>query len=184
MRQFANLIALALTVSGAALTLQAQPAPAKTPGFRDMFLAQLKDVETKIVGLAEAMPEEKYTWRPAEGVRSISEVYVHIAGANYLFPNFIGVKPPAGLNPGMEKTIVEKSKVVQTLKDSFAHARQAVSSLPDSDLDKPVKMFGQQTTYQGVLFVMANHMHEHLGQSIAYARTNGVVPPWSRKGAE
>ena len=166
--------------AGAVVTLNAQPAPAKTPGFKDLFLGQLKDVETKVVSLAEAMPEAKYGWRPEEGVRSVSEVFVHIAGANYLFPNFVGVKPPAGISPTMEKTVTEKAKVVETLKASFAHARQAVEGLSDADLHKPVKLFGQQTTYEGVLFLMANHMHEHLGQSIAYARSNGVVPPWSK----
>lgn len=183
MRHFTNLLFLTV-IAASAVSLHAQPAPAKSPTFRDMFLGQLKDVEAKVVGLAETMPEEKYTWRPGEGVRSISEVYVHIAGTNYMIPTFLGVKAPAGISPTMEKTVTEKAKVVQTVKDSFAHVRQAVASLTDADLEKPVKMFGQQTTYQGVLFTMANHMHEHLGQSIAYARTNGVVPPWSKKGAE
>jgi uncharacterized damage-inducible protein DinB len=96
----------------------------------------------------------------------------------------MGVKAPQGLNPAMEKTVTEKAKVVETLKASFAHVRKAVTDLPDADLGKATKMFGQSTTYEGVLFLIANHMHEHLGQSIAYARTNGVVPPWSKKGAE
>jgi uncharacterized damage-inducible protein DinB len=180
-----NLFGSMLFVLCAAATLSAQPADGgKAPGFRDLFLNQLKDVETKVVGLAEAMPQEKYTWRPADGVRSISEVYMHIAGANYFLPSFMGVKPPQGLNPGMEKSVTEKAKVVETLKASFAHVRKAVTDLPDADLGKATKMFGQSTTYEGVLFLIANHMHEHLGQSIAYARTNGVVPPWSKKGAE
>ena len=173
---------LCLLCASAAVTLNAQPAAAKTSGFRDQFLNQLKDVESKIVGLADAMPQEKYAWRPADGVRSISEVYVHIAGANYFLPSFIGVKPPAGLTRDMEKTVTEKAKVIEVLKASFAHVREAVANLSDADLEKPAKFFGQATTTQGVLFTMANHMHEHLGQSIAYARTNGVVPPWSKKG--
>lgn len=161
--------------------LAAQPAQAKPPGFRDLFLDQLKDVESKIVALAEAMPQEKYSWRPEEGVRSVSEVYMHIAGANYFLPNFMGVKPPSGFSPAMAKE-TDKTKVVEALKASFDHVRQAVTSLSDGDLSKPAKMFGHETTYEGVLFLIANHMHEHLGQSIAYARTNGVTPPWSKKG--
>ncbi|HEV2690823.1 MAG TPA: DinB family protein [Bryobacteraceae bacterium] len=190
MRQLTNLLVSILLPVCAMVTLSAQPAEtpsaaaAKVPGFRDLFLNQLKDVETKVVGLAEAMPQEKYAWRPGEGVRSVSEVYVHIAFANYYLPNFIGVKPPQGTSPGMEKTVTEKAKVVETLKASFAHMRKAVTDLPDADLDKPVKVFGQQSSYEGVLFLIANHMHEHLGQSIAYARTNGVVPPWSKKGGD
>jgi uncharacterized damage-inducible protein DinB len=175
-------LALVLAGAGSLTTLQAQPAAPPAPSFRDQFLNQLKDVETKIVGLAEKMPQEKYSWRPAEGVRSISEVYMHIAGANYLFPAFLGVKPPAGIDRGMEKTVTEKAKVVEALRASFAHVREGVAAMSDADLTKATKMFGQQTTYQGVLLVMADHMHEHLGQSIAYARTNAVVPPWSVKG--
>jgi uncharacterized damage-inducible protein DinB len=189
MRQTTLLVPVLLSAFAIA-TLNAQPvatppaASVKAPGFRDLFLTQLKDVESKMVGLAETMPPEKYSWRPAEGVRSISEVYMHIAVANSFLPNFIGVKPPAGFSPAMEKTVKEKAEVVAALKASFAHVREAVANLPDADLDKPTKLFGQQTSYQGVVFLMANHMHEHLGQSIAYARMNGVVPPWSKKGAE
>ncbi len=181
MKPLTRLLFLPLIFAGAAVTLPAQPAPAKIPGFRGLFLDQLKDVESKIVSLAEAMPQEKYTWRPAEGVRSISEVYMHIAGANNFLPNFIGVKPPAGITPAMAKE-TDKAKVIEALKSSFDHVRQAVLNMPDADLQKPAKLFGQETTYEGVLFLIANHMHEHLGQSIAYARTNGVVPPWSKKG--
>jgi len=180
MRQFLSLAALALFCVCGTFNLNAQPAP-KTSGFRDMFLDQLKDVETKVVGLAEAMPEEKYNWRPEEGVRSIKEVYVHIAFANYFLPSFIGVKPPAGISPAMEKAPADKAKVIETVKASFAHIRQVVTNLPDADLDKQTKFFGQEMTYRGMLFFTANHMHEHLGQSIAYARTNHVTPPWSKK---
>jgi uncharacterized damage-inducible protein DinB len=177
-----RLLFLPLVFVCGAATLSAQ-APAKTPGFRDLFLDQLKDVESKVVGLAEAMPQEKYAWRPADGVRSVAEVFTHIAGANYMLPNFIGIKPPAGMTPALAKE-TDKAKVVEALKASFEHVRQGVTNLSDADLAKPVKLFGRETTYEGVLFLMANHMHEHLGQSIAYARTNGVTPPWSKKSGE
>jgi uncharacterized damage-inducible protein DinB len=162
------------------LGLYAQSTPASI--FKASFLAQLDDTEKKIVSLAEAMPQEKYSWRPEEGVRSISEVYVHIAGANYGFTTFLGAKMPAGLDPKMEKTITEKAKVLETLKASFEFARNVVKGLSDADLTKETKFFGgRMMSYEGVLFVMANHMHEHLGQSIAYARANHVTPPWSKK---
>jgi uncharacterized damage-inducible protein DinB len=180
MRQLQILVALALLCTGAAVNLHAQSAP-KTAGFRDMFLDQLKDVETKVTGLVEAMPEEKYNWRPEEGVRSVKEVFMHIAFANYFLPSFIGAKPPAGISPAMEKASADKAKVLETVKSSFAHIRQVVTNLPDADLDKQTKFFGQEMTYREMLFFTANHMHEHLGQSIAYARTNHVTPPWSKK---
>ena len=130
------------------------------------------------------MPQEKYAWRPVTGVRSVSEVFVHIAGANYMLPSFTGVKPPAGISRDMEKTVTDKAKVVELLKQSFEHIRGAATGVADADLDKEIKMFGRPFTVRSAYFLMANHMHEHLGQAIAYARTNGVVPPWSTGGRE
>lgn len=149
-----------------------------TSGFRAEFLSQMDEVEQKLVDLAQAEPQEKYTWRPAEGVRSISEVYMHVAGGNYLLLQFVGVQPPAGISRDMEK-ITDKAKVVDALKQSFQFVKDSVTKIPDSDLDRRVKYFNGETTVRDVLFSLANHMHEHLGQSIAYARMNGVVPPWS-----
>lgn len=157
------------------------PAADLPSGVRSLFLNQLADVEKKMNSLAQAVPAEKYSWRPAAGVRSISEVFMHVAGANYLFPSMAGVKPPEGIDRNMEKTVTEKSKVQDALKQSFEHARKAVQGLSDADMAKEIKFFGRPSTVEALIFTMANHMHEHLGQSIAYARVNGVVPPWSAK---
>ncbi|MBI1807919.1 MAG: DinB family protein [Ignavibacteria bacterium] len=148
-------------------------------GFRGDFLTELNDVEQKILDLARAMPAEEYSWRPMEDVRSVSEVYMHIGGANYLLPTFVGIKAPMEMKPDMEKTVTDKTKVIEFLKQSFDHIRAAVMNTSDADLDKPAKFFGQETTVRGIFFKAANHMHEHLGQSIAYARMNKVVPPWT-----
>lgn len=148
-------------------------------GFRGDFLNQMQDTEKKLEDLAQAMPDSTYGWRPMEGVRSVSEVYIHIAGANYLFPRFFGVKPPEGLDKDAEKNITEKSKVVEYLRTSFDHIRQAVLQTLDDSLNNPTKMFGEETTYRGAIFTAATHMHEHLGQAIAYAQMNRVVPPWT-----
>jgi uncharacterized damage-inducible protein DinB len=159
------------------------PAAAAAPasGFRADFLVQLDMVSKQIVDLAEAVPADKYSWRPAPGVRSISEVYMHIVGGNSYIPSFMGVKPMAGIERGMEKSVTDKAKVVELLKQSMAHARSAVLSIPDADLDKKVKIFGgQEASERAVIMIIGNHLHEHLGQSIAYARANGVTPPWSR----
>jgi uncharacterized damage-inducible protein DinB len=160
------------------MPLRAQEKQAAPGGFRGEFLGQVDDVEKKLVSLAEAVPQEKYSWRPAEGVRSVSEVYMHVAGSNYFFLSFIGVKPPA-MERGLEKSVTEKAKVVQFIKDAFAFAKTSVGNVKDADLDKEATMFGSKTTVRNVLFTLALHMHEHLGQSVAYARTCGVVPPWS-----
>lgn len=169
-------------VSLAALGQTATTAPAAAPavaGLRADVVWQLSDVEKKLVALAEATPQEKFSWRPAAGVRSISEVYMHVAGGNYFLPTFLGKKAPEGMRRDMEKTVTEKTKVVEELKKSFDHARKAVETTPDSDLEKKVKMFGHDASGRMVMIVLVSHVHEHLGQSIAYGRTNGIVPPWS-----
>jgi uncharacterized damage-inducible protein DinB len=150
-------------------------APAPT-GFRAEFLANLDDVQNKILSIAEATPADKFAWRPAPGVRSISEVYMHIAGGNYFLATFVGL--PAPRNKGdIEKTVTKKADVIAELKRSFEHLRTAANSV--TNLEKPTKMFGAATTNRGVMITMLSHLHEHLGQSVAYGRMNGVTPPWS-----
>ena len=149
----------------------------QSKGVQADILSNLEATEKKIVSLAEAIPADKYTWRPAEGVRSISEVFMHIAGANYMIPAGLGVKPPGGLTLDMEKTVTDKAKVVEHVKQSFDHAKKVFEGV--DDLAKPTKLFGRDNTYGGVEILIITHLHEHLGQAIAYARMNKVTPPWS-----
>jgi uncharacterized damage-inducible protein DinB len=146
-------------------------------GIQSDFLSNFDGAQKKIISLAEAVPAEKYSWRPADGVRSIGEVYMHIATANYGLPSALGAKPPAGISRDMEKTVTEKAKILEHLKASFEHARNALAGV--EDLNKPAKLFGRDNTYGGVELLIITHLHEHLGQSIAYARSNKVTPPWS-----
>jgi uncharacterized damage-inducible protein DinB len=141
------------------------------------LLKNLDDTQKKIVSLAEAIPADKYTWRPGEGVRSISEVFMHIAGANYMIPSALGAAPPAGITPDMEKKVTDKAEVMKRLTDSFAHLQKAMESAPD--LEKKATLFGRDNTTGGVEVLIVTHLHEHLGQAIAYARMNKVSPPWS-----
>jgi uncharacterized damage-inducible protein DinB len=152
-------------------------AAAPLTGFRAEFFANLNEVQDKILDLAESTPVDKYTWRPAPGVRSVSEVYMHIAGGNYFLATFLGVVTPRGAED-LEKTVTRKADVIAELKRSFEHLRSAANRT--EDLEKQVKMFNSTTTHRGVMVTMLSHLHEHLGQSIAYGRMNGVVPPWSR----
>jgi len=170
------LLALALFALPCPLLAAPQPKP-KPQGFRDEFFMNLDDVQDKIVALAEATPPEKYGWRPASDVRSISEVYMHIAGGNYFLATFIGVPSPK-MNGDIEKTVTAKAEVIAELKKSFDHLRKSANRV--KDFEKSVNLFGKPTTQRAVLVTMLSHLHEHLGQSIAYARMNGVVPPWSR----
>lgn len=187
------LLALVLAVPPAPTTAQEQTpqttppvataAPAATSGVRAEILRQIGDAERKLVALAEAMPVDKYGWRPGEGVRSVGEVFLHVAGGNYLIPSIWGVKPPEGVDVrGIEKNAGDKTKVVDALRKSFDHARQAIQSAPEADLEKKVSIFGQDGTGREAFMIVGTHAHEHLGQSIAYARMNGVTPPWSGGG--
>jgi uncharacterized damage-inducible protein DinB len=185
----ARLLVLLCIASVAAPAVRAQQTPAPSEsGLRAELAAELAAVEKKLVGLAEAMPPEKYSWRPAEGVRSVGEVFVHVAGGNYLLPSMMGIKPPAGIGPGleqivgMEKALTEKSKVIENLKTSFEHARKAVLQSSDADLEKKIDFFGRQRTARSTFVLLTGHAHEHMGQAIAYARMNGVTPPWSEGG--
>jgi uncharacterized damage-inducible protein DinB len=176
---------LALAAAAAArpaLALDHDHGDAKPGGssIKAEILRQIDDAEKKILQLAEATPAEKYTWRPAEKVRSTGEVFLHVAGANYFLPTLWGAKMPEGVNPReFDKNAGDKAKVIDTVKKSFEHARQAINAASDADLDKTVKIFDREGAAREVLLLIATHAHEHLGQSIAYARMNGIVPPWS-----
>jgi uncharacterized damage-inducible protein DinB len=187
-----RLLLLVLLV-GTAVGTWAQVNPYKdgTPGvtgYRSEVLSEVIVQGDKFVRLAEAIPADKYTWRPGPEVRSISEVLLHVAGANYQLYNMVGTKPPEGIEfKDFAKSTTDKAKIVATLKDSFAHAKKAITAMPDADLDKSMNWFGGKNTERGILLFITRHGSEHLGQSIAYARMVNVTPPWtedSNKAAE
>lgn len=154
--------------------------PAKSTGFFSDVNNDISESQQKIISLAEAIPAEKYTWRPEEGVRSVSEVLMHIAGSNYFLMKFAGIKIPEGASEDMGKDVTDKDKIIQALKTSFEDLHNNLKKLNDDQLDEQVELFGNKSTIRNVIFVEMGHLHEHLGQLIAYARTNGVVPPWSK----
>ena len=147
--------------------------------YRDDITVDIEALESKIVGLAEAIPSEQYGWRPQEGVRSVSEALMHTASANFLLPSVVGVSLPEGINPRELEGITDKAKVVEVLKQSFGHLKKMVEATELKELDETVNMFGRDTTIAGALHAAVSHSHEHLGQMIAYARSVGTVPPWS-----
>jgi uncharacterized damage-inducible protein DinB len=165
------------------LVAQVNPYKEGTPGvsgYRSEVLSEVIVQEDKFTRLAEAIPAEKYTWRPAADVRSFAEVFLHVSAANYNLYKLMGTPPPPGLDiKSLEKSTTDKTKVIATLKDSFAHARKAITAMPDSDLDKSMDWFGGKNTERGILLFIVRHGAEHLGQSIAYARVVGIVPPWT-----
>jgi uncharacterized damage-inducible protein DinB len=179
------LLAFGLVVFAAAIPATAQVNPYKegTPGvtgYRSEVLAEVMVQEDKFTRLAEAIPADKYTWRPSPDVRSFAEVFLHVSAANYNLYKLVGTPPPAGFEvKGFEKSTTDKAKVISTLKDSFAHAKKAITAMPDADLEKSLDWFGGKNTQRGILLFIVRHAAEHLGQSIAYARFAGITPPWT-----
>jgi|SRR5579859_3006928 len=183
-RFFAIVCLLAVLPSATQLFAQGvNPYKDGTPGvtgYRSEVLAEVMIQEDKFVRLAEAIPADKYTWRPAEGVRSFAEVFLHVAVANYNLYKNVGTPKPAGIDvKDFDKSTTDKTKVISILKDSFAHAKKAIVAVPDADLEKSMDWFGGKNTERGVLLFIVRHAAEHLGQAIAYARMNGIVPPWT-----
>jgi hypothetical protein len=170
------------TLAAAALTATSLGAQAPKRGFRAEFLGQWKGVQTKFEQLAKATPWEKYSWRPGAGVRSVCEVFLHIGGDNYMLGKEIGAKVPASVDFKTVETCPDsKEKVLATMKGGFDAFTDAVMKMSDADAEKAVKVFGMEFTYRGYLSFNLEHAGEHLGQSIAYARMNGITPPWSAK---
>ena len=150
---------------------QAQPA-----GMQAAFGKDAGTLSDKFTGLARVM-SGKYDWKPGQGVRSVGDVFNLIVTENGLLAGVLSGTPNMGAKPA---PITDPEKMQEALKDSYADLQKAITGLSDNDLQTPVKIFGEDTTKQGAVMLVLNDQHEHLGQSIAYARTNGVVPPWSK----
>jgi uncharacterized damage-inducible protein DinB len=177
-------VSLSLLLLGAmsARAVAAATGAAKPTGVKAEMLMFISDAEDKLLQLADAIPEDKYSWRPAEGVRSPGEVFMHVAAANYGIPGYWGAKPPQDFNfQTYEKSLTAKADIRKALADSFAYMKKGLMAASNEDLGKPLKLFGMTTTVRGGYMLLLSHAHEHLGQSIAYARMNGVVPPWTAK---
>lgn len=153
------------------------------------LVKDIEGVEQKMVALAKAIPADKYGWRPATGVRSIGEVVMHVASDNYFIPSAAGTPAPAstGISPSDYKTVtafearkVSNDEAVKELQASFAFMKQAMKAMPAEKMGAKQNMFGQEFTGQQLWIMATTHLHEHLGQMIAYARSNGVTPPWSK----
>jgi len=180
----------AVVAVAAIISLAAPAAAQQRAGLMGELMKDVGDVQGKLTSLAKAMPADKYDWRPGAGVRSVSEVFLHLASDNYLLPSIVGFAAPAasGIKPtdfstlaAFEKQKLSPDATVAAMNVSFAHLLKAMADTPDSRLDERVKFFGQDMSVRQVWVATAAHLHEHLGQSIAYARTNGVTPPWSQK---
>ncbi len=133
----------------------------------------------QLIALAEATPAEKFAYRPVEGVRSTSEVYMHIVMANFYLLSVTGPKMPADLKDGMEKSVTSKADVIAWLKRSLDAVKTAHAAVTPKDLQRKVKIADREATVDGMYLRIIVHANEHMGQLVAYARMSGVKPPWS-----
>jgi hypothetical protein len=174
----------ALTIAAVLLAVPAaaeQTAAAAQPANVQTTLANdVSNLSDKFTGLARVMAG-KYDWRPMQGVRSVAEVFSLIVSENRMLAGLLTGAPGQGRG-GMEggNQITDPAAMQEALKSSYAALQQALAKLPDSELNASVRMFGRDTTKQGAALMLLFDQHEHLGQSIAYARSNSVVPPWSK----
>jgi peptidylprolyl isomerase len=165
--------------------LKVDPAP-EAPAAAGDVLFSLNSVESEVMQLAKAVPEEKYGWRPGPGVRTFQQVFLHIAYGTHLILNIAKGSDEAEVkkiiedNDKGELQPIGKEKTLAALTASFAEAHKYLDEVRAQALTRDAEFFGQKTTRRGVLIFLDTHMGEHLGQAIAYARMNGIVPPWSK----
>ena len=164
-------LAVALMVPLAQAQSQAQSA-----GLQAAFGKDAGTLSDKFTGLARVM-SGKYDWKPGQGVRSVGDVFNLIVKENGMLVGVLSGTPNTGAKPA---PIIDPEKLQEALKASYIDLQKAITGLSDNDLQAPVKLFGRDMTRQGALMLIIEDQHEHLGQSIAYARSNGVVPPWSK----
>ena len=165
------------TIVGAvAMAAVLSPGPLRAQTTQAALSKEAGTLSDKFAGLARVMAG-KYNWKPAEGVRSVGDVFNLIVKENGIL---LGTLTGAGEGAGRGAQVTEPTKLQEALKASYANLQKAIEGLSDADLKVPVKLFGKDFTKEGAVRYLFADQHEHLGQSIAYARSNGVVPPWSK----
>jgi uncharacterized damage-inducible protein DinB len=170
---------LGMILGASALHAQADPLEGLWQGFDGEWV----HVSRQLVSLAEAIPAEKFAWRPAPGVRSTGEVFMHIATGNFWLLSMTGAKMPDDFKRGeTDKTVTAKPEVIAWLKRSLDAVKTARADLKAGDFQRKVKVMNRDATVDGVYLRIIVHANEHMGQLVAYARMNGIAPPWSSGG--
>jgi uncharacterized damage-inducible protein DinB len=149
-------------------------------GIWEGYEGEWSHVSQQLIALAEATPAEKFSWRPAAGVRSTSEVYMHIVTANFYLLSMTGHQMPADRKENLEKTVTSKAEVIAWLKRSLDAVRTAHAAATPEDRERKVKIEDREATVDGIYLRIIIHANEHMGQLVAYARMTGIAPPWSK----
>ncbi len=170
-----SLLALALLVLLTPFARAAQAAE-----YPEIFLADFDRVSKKLTDLADAVPADKFGFKPVDGVRTVSEVFMHVAAANFAGAAALGVAAPAEIGADIEQKFTSKDEVLRVLKASQENVRKALEA-NKGNMNVEAELFGAKRQATAIFVLLAGHSHEHLGQMIAYVRTAGITPPWSRK---
>ena len=177
---FRRLVLLVFVLGTLSPRAQSPATLAANEGLWQGYDGELRYASRLLLALAEAIPADKYAWRPAPGVRSVSELLMHVAQSNYYLLSVTGPKmPPELASNDVEKRITAKPEVVGYLRRSLEAVKVARAQLKPGDLQRKVKIYGETADVDGMYLRILCHDNEHLGQLIAYARVNGIVPPWS-----
>jgi hypothetical protein len=183
-RAFLRLLAATLTLSVLPATaLHADDAVDNTSPSYDMkaqALVDLEQMQKKFVELANALPADKLTWRPSADSRSFAEVFLHVAAERYGILGMMGAETPAGVDrKALEKSTTDRARIVEELNKSWDFAKKTIQAMPNAEFAKLLPKLGPQANAGDVIYILVADNHEHLGQSIAYARENGIIPPWT-----
>jgi uncharacterized damage-inducible protein DinB len=187
-KMFPAVLFLLVAFSGEAIEASAQISDAgaaadhTAPSYdmKAQSLADLQGVQKKFVDLANALPADKLTWRPSADSRSFAEVFLHVAGERYGILGLMGATPPAGFDgKRFEKSTTDRGRIVEELNKSWEFTQKAINGMTNADFAKLLPKLGPQANAGDVVYILVADAHEHLGQLVAYARENGVVPPWT-----
>lgn len=192
MFKLTRIVITVLVLSFFAVSSSYSETPAGAEVIVKEFLGQIDFAQSRVDQLLGAMPQSTMEWRPMEGVRSVSEVYLHIAFANYIVvtvtggtvPEDIGFTMDFSKEPEWDAATTDKAEVMEDMDESFDILKKRIAELTEDDLNREVEVFGMTMTIRNFIVTMIGHAHEHLGQGIAYARMNRIVPPWSQQQEE
>ena len=181
-----SLICMLSAVGGITSTTRAQAPQTSTdttaPSYdmKAQALLDLQAVNKKCADLAQVVPSDKLTWRPSADSRSFAEVFLHVAGERYGILSMMGATPPEGFKAKeFEKSTTDKDRIIEDLNQSWDFANKAINGMSNADFAKLLPKLGPQANEGDVVYILVADAHEHLGQLIAYARQNGIVPPWT-----
>jgi uncharacterized damage-inducible protein DinB len=192
MKRILSALALAVVMTGSMALAQAiDMADHTAPSYdlKGQALVDLEQVQKKVLSLAEAVPADKLTWRPTSDSRSFAEVFLHVAGERYGILSLMGAEKPAGFDgKTFEKSTTDRAQIVAELNKSWEFAQKTIQGMSNADFAKLLPKLGPQANAGDVVYILVGDAHEHLGQMVAYARENGIVPLWTveaqKKAAE